>query len=56
MKRLKEWFGSREAESLAGQEMEKRLSDVATAEKWAASTYNHYRSLLILAYRGSAFQ
>lgn len=51
MKRLVEWFGNREAESLTGQELEKRLSDVAAAEKWAASTYNHYRSLLMLVYR-----
>jgi len=51
MKRLKEWFGGREAESLTGPEMEKRLSDVAAAEELAASTYNHYRSLLMLAYR-----
>lgn len=51
MKRLAEWFGSREAESLTGPEMEKRLSDVAGPEKWAASTYNHYRSLLMLTYR-----
>jgi site-specific recombinase XerD len=51
MKRLVEWFGNREAESLTGQEMEKRLSDVAATEKWAASTYNHYRSLLMLVYR-----
>jgi integrase len=51
MKRLKEWFGSREAESLTGPEMEKRLSEVAAAERWAASTYNHYRSLLMLVYR-----
>jgi len=51
MKRLKEWFGVRESESLTGPELERRLSDVATAEKWAASTYNHYRSLLMLVYR-----
>jgi integrase len=51
MKRLKEWFGSREAESLTGPEMEERLSGVAAAEGLAASTYNHYRSLLMLAYR-----
>jgi integrase len=50
-KRLKEWFGNREAESLAGSEMEKYLSEVAAAERWAASTYNHYRSLLMLIYR-----
>jgi site-specific recombinase XerD len=51
MKRLAEWFGNREAESLTGQEMEKRLSDVAALDEWAASTYNHYRSLLMLVYR-----
>jgi integrase len=51
MKRLLAWFGNREAESLTGQEMEKRLSDVAEDENWAASSYNHYRSLLMLTYR-----
>ena len=51
MKRLKEWFGGREADSLSGQEMEKHLSDVAVEEKWAPSTFNHYRSLLMLTYR-----
>jgi integrase len=51
MKRLVEWFGNREAESITGQEMEKRLSDVAASDEWAASTYNHYRSLLMLVYR-----
>ena len=34
-----------------GPEVEKRLSDVAVTETWAASTYNHYRSLLMLVYR-----
>jgi len=51
MERLVEWFGNRDAESLTGQEMEKRLSEVAADENWAASTYNHYRSLLMLTYR-----
>jgi integrase len=51
MKRLKEWFGNREAESLTGHELEKRLSDAAATDDWAASTYNHYRSLLMLIYR-----
>jgi integrase len=51
MVRLKEWFGSREAESLTGTEMEKRLSETAVSEKWAASTFNHYRALLMLIYR-----
>jgi integrase len=51
MKRLSEWFGNCEAETLTGQEMEKRLSDVSMTEKWAPSTYNHYRSLLMLSFR-----
>lgn len=51
MKRVREWFGDREAESLGGQEMETRLSDVARAEKWAPSTFNHYRALLMLCFR-----
>src|SRR6266566_7150030 len=44
--KLKSWFGSREAESLTTPEIEKRLSDAAAAEKWAPSTYNHYRSVM----------
>jgi len=32
-------------------EIERRLSDGAAAEKWAPSTYNHYRSLMMLVYR-----
>jgi integrase len=51
MKQLKECFGSRNADLLGGPEMEERLSDVAGAEKWAPSTFNHYRSLLMLVYR-----
>jgi integrase len=51
MAKLKQWFGSREAETLTTPEIEKRLSDAATAEKWAPSTYNHYRSLMMLVYR-----
>ncbi len=49
--KLKSWFGSREAESLTTPEIEKRLSDAAAAEKWAPSTYNHYRSVMMLIYR-----
>jgi integrase len=51
MKRLIEWFGNREAESLTGPQLEECLTQVAHAEKWAASTYNHYRSLLMLTFR-----
>jgi hypothetical protein len=35
MKRLKEWFGNRAAESLTVGEIEKRLSDTAAEEEWA---------------------
>src|SRR5580704_2007466 len=31
--------------------MERQLSDAARDEKWAPSTFNHYRSLLMLTYR-----
>jgi hypothetical protein len=31
--------------------MERQLSDAARNEKWAPSTFNHYRSLLMLTYR-----
>lgn len=51
MARLKEWFGSREAESLSTPEIEKRLSEAAAVDKWAPATYNHYRSLMMLTYR-----
>jgi site-specific recombinase XerD len=51
MKRLVESWGGRDASSLSGAEMEQRLSDAARDEKWAPSTYNHYRSLLMLTYR-----
>ncbi len=51
MKLLKEWWGSRDAESLSTAEIEQRLSAAAQDEKWAPSTYNHYRSLLMLTYR-----
>ena len=49
--RLKNWFGSYPAEELAPKEIEKRLADVAEEEEWAASTFNHYRSLMSLSYR-----
>jgi integrase len=51
MKLLKEWWGSRDAESLSTAEIEQRLSAAARDGKWAPSTYNHYRSLLMLTYR-----
>ena len=51
MAKLKEWWGSRDASSIEDLEMEKRLTDAARDEKWAASTFNHYRSLLMMVYR-----
>jgi integrase len=51
MKRLKDWFGNREAESLGAEEMEARLCEAASTGKWAASTFNHYRTLLMLVFR-----
>jgi len=36
---------------LAPKEIDKRLADVADEEEWAASTFNHYRSLISLSYR-----
>ena len=49
--RLKEWFGARPAESLTPIEIEETLCGAAQQEHWAASTFNHYRALISLAYR-----
>jgi integrase len=51
MKSLQEWFGIRQADSLGVQEIERRLCAAADSHNWAASTFNHYRSLLMLVYR-----
>jgi integrase len=51
MKVLLEWFGNRDAESITTSEMEQKLSDATRSNGWAASTHNHYRSLLMLVYR-----
>jgi integrase len=51
MKRLVEWFGNRDAESIRGHELESRLTSASDEQGWAASTYNHYRSLLMMVYR-----
>jgi site-specific recombinase XerD len=48
---LKEWFGSYPAEELTPQDIEKTLARAAEKEKWAASTFNHYRSLMSLSHR-----
>jgi integrase len=49
--RLKEWFGSCPAEELTPKEIEGSLARGADKEKWAPSTFNHYRSLVSLSYR-----
>lgn len=51
MAKLKEWFGSREAESLESQQIEKRLSEAAKERKWTPGSYNKYRSLMMMVYR-----
>jgi integrase len=49
--RLKDWFGSHPAEELTPKEIENVLARAADKEKWAPSTFNHYRSLMSLGYR-----
>jgi len=48
---LKDWFGSHPAEDLTPKEIENVLARAAEKEKWAPSTFNHYRSLMSLSYR-----
>jgi hypothetical protein len=48
---LKEWFGGHPAEELTPKEIEHTLGREAEKEKWAPSTFNHYRSLMSLSYR-----
>jgi site-specific recombinase XerD len=49
--KLKECFGKRVAETITPKEIEEGLGRLAELEVWAASTFNHYRSLISLAYR-----
>lgn len=51
MAKLKDWFGSRDAEALESQQIEERLSEAAKEKKWAAGSYNKYRSLMMMVYR-----
>lgn len=48
---LLEWFGERAAESVTPGEIEAKIGRCAEERNWAASTINHYRSLLSLVYR-----
>lgn len=51
MAKLKELWGGRDAESITTAEIEQQLDACAREEKWAPSTFNHYRALLMLTYR-----
>ena len=51
MAKLKELWSSRDAESITTAEIEQQLAACAREEKWAPSTFNHYRALLLLTYR-----
>jgi site-specific recombinase XerD len=51
MERILGWFRNRSADSLTPQEIERHFEQCIEEEKWAASTVNHYRSLLSLTYR-----
>jgi hypothetical protein len=48
IKLLTESWGNHDVDSLNGFEMEQELCEAARKKKWAASTYNHYRSLLLM--------
>jgi len=51
MERILTWFRDRSADSVPAQEIERHFEECIEHEKWAASTVNHYRSLLSLTYR-----
>jgi len=51
MERILSWFRDRSADSVSPQEIERHFEECIEQEEWAASTVNHYRSLLSLTYR-----
>jgi site-specific recombinase XerD len=51
MERILGWFRDRSADSVTPQEIERHFEQCIEEEEWAASTVNHYRSLLSLTYR-----
>lgn len=51
MERILGWFRERAADSITPREIEQRLEEGSECEGWAASTVNHYRSLMSLTYR-----
>jgi site-specific recombinase XerD len=51
MERILSWFRDRSADSVTAQEIERHFEECIEKAKWAASTVNHYRSLISLTYR-----
>lgn len=51
MARINDWFGTRPAESITPQDIERRFEDGIRDHGWAPSTVNHHRSLISLTYR-----
>jgi len=51
MQQLIEWFGSRVADSITPQEIERAIADAAESRKWLPATANRHRSLLSMTYR-----
>jgi integrase len=51
MKLFLEWFGSAPADSLTPQQIERKLTAVASERKWKNATVNRYKALLSLTYR-----
>jgi len=51
MERMLGWFRDRSGDSVTPQEIERHFEECIEQEGWAASTVNHYRSLLSLTYR-----
>jgi integrase len=51
MQVILEWFGSKPAESITPQDIDRKLTQAAKARKWRPATSNRYKALLSLAYR-----
>ena len=51
MERILKWFRGRSAESITPQDIERHFEEGTREHGWAASTVNHHRSLLSLAYQ-----
>ena len=48
MKALLDWFGTRAAESITPQQIERALADAAESSEWLPGTINRHRSVLSL--------